>query len=278
MDNFNNGYMPDEEARRRQLQRERQRRLEQRRRDRQQAIAFLIIVGLVIMGTIIFFISKAFGNKNDDSSSAESKTEVTQSSSESEKNPEKQTNNGAETDAEHKIEVIDGITYVDGILVANKSYNLPEDYDPGLNDEAFAAFEKMIAGASKDGISIYLCSGYRNYQDQQFQYNEYVTNRGVEEADKISARPGHSEHQTGLAFDVNYTEFSFADTEEGKWLAEHCSEYGFIIRYPENKEDKTGFSYEPWHVRYLGVDLAKKVTESGLCLEEYLGITSEYNE
>ena len=278
MDNFNNGYMPDEEARRRQLQRERQRRLEQRRRDRQQAIAFLIIVGLVIMGTIIFFISKAFGNKNDDSSSAESKTEVTQSSSESEKNPEKQTNNGAETDAEHKIEVIDGITYVDGILVANKSYNLPEDYDPGLNDEAFAAFEKMIAGASKDGISIYLCSGYRNYQDQQFQYNEYVTNRGVEEADKISARPGHSEHQTGLAFDVNYTEFSFADTEEGKWLAEHCSEYGFIIRYPEDKEDKTGFSYEPWHVRYLGVDLAKKVTESGLCLEEYLGITSEYNE
>lgn len=273
MDNLNNKPILDEEQRRRQIQRARQRRLEQQKRDRQQAIVFLVVVGLVILGAIIFFVSKAL-SKGDDSP-ADSKTDIVSSSSQAEESSEPVQESSV---VEPKIETKDGLTYVDGILIANKSYSLPEDYDPGLDKEAFAAFEDMIAGASADGVSIYFCSGYRSYSDQQYQYNIHVQNKGTEEADKVSARPGHSEHQTGLAFDVNWTDMSFADTAEGKWLAEHCSEYGFILRYPKGKEEITGFLYEPWHVRYLGDELAKKVTESGLCLEEYLGITSEYKE
>ena len=273
----------DDETRRLQLQRAKQRRLEQRKRDTQQAIIFLAVVALVIIGGIAFLFSKAMDNSDEPNNQIESNIDskadnLDQNKSDKQDSSSAKSESSIIQESEHKIETIDGITYADGILIANKSYNLPEDYDPGLNDEAFQAFNEMISGASKDGISIYLCSGYRSYQDQQFQYNEHVQERGVDEADKVSARPGHSEHQTGLAFDVNCTEYSFADTAEGKWLAEHCSEYGFIIRYPEGKEDITGFSYEPWHVRYLGVDIAKKVTDSGLCLEEYLGITSSYDE
>src|SRR5699024_5056985 len=99
---------------------------------------------------------------------------------------------------------------------------------------------------------------------------------GAEMADTYSARPGHSEHQTGLAFDLNEISDAFAGTPEAEWLAEHAHEYGFIIRYPADKEDITGYSYEPWHVRYLGKEIAEKVYESGLCLEEYLGIDSVY--
>lgn len=83
---------------------------------------------------------------------------------------------------------------------------------------------------------------------------------------------GQSEHQTGLAFDINSTRWDFKDTIEGKWLAEHCYEYGFIIRYPENKQDKTGYVYEPWHVRYVGNKVANDIKNTGLCLEEYVGI------
>ena len=83
---------------------------------------------------------------------------------------------------------------------------------------------------------------------------------------------GQSEHQTGLAFDINSTRWDFKDTIEGKWLAENCYDYGFIIRYPENKEDKTGYVYEPWHVRYVGNKVATDIKNSGLCLEEYVGI------
>ena len=92
------------------------------------------------------------------------------------------------------------------------------------------------------------------------------------EADTFSARPGTSEHQTGLAMDVGWIDDSYGDTPSGKWLAANCYKYGFIIRYPKNKESITGYKYEPWHIRYLGTDIAKDVYDSGLCLEEYLGV------
>lgn len=134
----------------------------------------------------------------------------------------------------------------------------------------------MAAAAAQDGITLFVNSSYRSYQDQESLYNSYAAERGTEAADEVSSRPGHSEHQTGLTFDVNTTEDSFAGTPEANWLAEHCAEYGFIIRYPEGKEDKTGYVYEPWHIRYLGKEKAEAVTKSGLCLEEYLGVTSDY--
>lgn len=178
----------------------------------------------------------------------------------------------------YKIEVIDGITYVDGVLIANKTYSLPSTYNPGgLTKECKAAFDEMAAAAKEEeGLTLTVCSGYRSYSYQKKLYNNYVDRDGQTAADRYSARPGHSEHQTGLAIDVNRASSKFTGTPEQIWLAANCYKYGFIIRYPEGKESITGYKYESWHVRYLGKDLAKKVYDSGLCLEEYYGITSEY--
>lgn len=175
------------------------------------------------------------------------------------------------------IEVRNGVTYVDGILVVNKSYALPENYGSGLTAETQKAFNNMQAAAWNDGISLWICSGFRSYSYQSQLYWSYVNRDGQWAADTYSARPGHSEHQTGLAIDINDASSNFNGTPAAKWIAAHCTEYGFIIRYPYGKQDKTGFMYEPWHVRYVGKDLAKKITASGLCLEEYLGIDSYYH-
>ena len=179
---------------------------------------------------------------------------------------------------EHDIQVIDGITYVDGIMIANKSYPLPASYDPGLLPETEQAFYEMAQAAAQDGITLFISSGYRSHFSQEQLYNEYVWRDGKEAADTYSSRPGYSEHQTGYTIDVNNPSDDFRGTPEAKWIAEHCSDYGFIVRYPEGKEDITGYEYEPWHIRYLGVETAKAVEASGLCLEEYLGIDSKYKD
>ncbi len=171
-----------------------------------------------------------------------------------------------------------GLTYIDGILIVNKTYELPADYNPGVQPEAQAAFDRMQKAAWAEGLNIWIASGFRSYEYQSGLYDRYVNRSGKAEADRYSARPGHSEHQTGLAFDLNSIENSFADTAEGKWVAEHCHEYGFIIRYPKGSESITGYIYEPWHIRYLGEEKAESVYNSGLTLEEYLGITSKYAE
>ena len=169
------------------------------------------------------------------------------------------------------------LTYIEGILVANKTYCLPSTYAPGVDPEAKAALEDMFDGAKKDGLKLFVCSGYRTYEYQKSLYNRYVERDGMEKADTYSARPGHSEHQTGLAFDLNSVDDDFEGTPEAMWIAEHAHEYGFIVRYPKGKQEITGYKYEPWHVRYLGVEKATAVYNSGLCLEEFLGITSIYN-
>lgn len=169
-------------------------------------------------------------------------------------------------------------TYIEGILVTNKTYALPADYAPGVNPDAQAAFDSMAAAAQADGLSLYVVSGYRSYDYQSQIYDNYVAAYGKEEADRFSARPGHSEHQTGLAFDLNNVTDSFANTDEYAWLQAHAHEYGFIIRYPDGKESITGYKFEPWHVRYLGKDTAQAVHDSGLTLEEYLGISSKYSD
>lgn len=173
---------------------------------------------------------------------------------------------------EPKIEVKDGITYVNGILLVNKTYGLPKTYDPKVNSEALSALKQMQADAKAIGLSIPLVSGYRSYKTQEQLYNKYVKKDGEKVANMYSAKPGHSEHQTGLAFDIGSVERSFANTTEAKWIAENAHLYGFIVRYPKDKTDITGYIYEPWHVRYLGKETAKKVWESNLTLEEYLGV------
>lgn len=183
------------------------------------------------------------------------------------------------------IQQIDGITYINGILIANKTYALPSTYNPGgLTDDTYSAFQQLSTDAAYAGLDIYLSSGFRSYETQDQIYNNYVWVYGQETADTFSARPGHSEHQTGLAIDVNTIDDSFADTPEAIWLAEHCHEYGFIIRYPKGKSHITGYKYEPWHIRYVGKETAQEIHDAGialgdstLTLEEYLGIDSYYH-
>lgn len=193
--------------------------------------------------------------------------------------PSRHTNYPGTTSKGYTVEVIDGIAYINGILIANKTYSLPSDYYPGglLNDFLNPYYE-MQAAASNDGISLEIISGFRSYDDQDWIYNNYVDRDGREAADRYSARPGHSEHQTGLAADINSLYQSWGETAEGIWLNTHCADYGFIIRYPQGKESITGYMYEPWHIRYVGKDLAQKLYNNGdwITLEEYFGITSQY--
>lgn len=173
-------------------------------------------------------------------------------------------------------EEVDFVTEVNGIPIANKTYPVPADYNPGLDGEVYERFMALKTDAAKDGVEINFMSGFRSYSEQKNVYKGWVKKYG-EEADRVSARPGHSEHQLGLAIDVNEATFDFADTPEGKWLRENCYKYGFILRYPSfEAEAITGYMYEPWHIRYLGDETAYYVHFSGLTLEEYLGIDSEY--
>lgn len=174
---------------------------------------------------------------------------------------------------------VDFVPEVNGIPIVNKTYPLPADYDPGdLTPETLEAFTALVSAAAADGIEITFLSGYRSYGYQQTVYHNWIEKYGEEYAARASARPGHSEHQLGLAIDVNELTLEFAESPEGVWLKEHCTEFGFIIRYPRGSEPITGYIYEPWHIRYLGRELAERVTESGLTLEEYLGADSFYRD
>lgn len=179
---------------------------------------------------------------------------------------------------------IPGIKYIDNVLIANKSYSLPADFYPDLDQNCLNQFYKLQSDASAVGLNIYLSSGFRSYETQDIIYNDYVTRDGQEIADTYSARPGHSEHQSGLAIDVNQIDDSFIGTPEAIWLEQHCYEYGFILRYPQSKQDITGYKYESWHIRYVGTDMSYKIhakaVEMGdpyLTLEEYFGIDSYYH-
>lgn len=170
-------------------------------------------------------------------------------------------------------------TYVEGILIASKKYPLPSTYAPGESKEARAAFEEMAAEAKLSGYDLVAFSTYRSFDYQTTLYEKYVSNDGQEAADRYSARPGYSEHQTGLAFDIGEQHFeqhfareSFGETEAGKWVAANAHKYGFIMRYPNGKEKITGYMYEPWHFRYVGKELAPKVYEAGTTLEEYFNL------
>lgn len=195
----------------------------------------------------------------------------------------------------YKIEYINGAYYVDNQLIVNKTYALSSDFVPSnthkkitasmdgfckecINNEAYEAWLEMKSDAASLNLNIWIQSGYRSYSYQNDLYNGYVSRKGKAAADKSSARPGHSEHQSGLAFDLNTITTSFKDTAEGKWVNNNCYLYGYIIRFPEGKTNETGYIFEPWHIRYVGKDLAKKLYNNGnwITMESYYGLTSEY--
>ncbi|MCL1793387.1 MAG: D-alanyl-D-alanine carboxypeptidase family protein [Oscillospiraceae bacterium] len=170
------------------------------------------------------------------------------------------------------------------LVLCNKYSYLPEDYVPegykksdgrvlSLVAEAQGQFDKMRADAKNSGINIYIVSGYRSYAVQKQVYENYKKS-DPNGADTYSARPGHSEHQTGLAADLNSASISahFENTAEYAWLAENAHRYGFILRYPKDKEWLTGYVFEPWHWRYVGQKTAEKIKNLGITFDEYHAI------
>lgn len=171
----------------------------------------------------------------------------------------------------------------DLLILVNKYHSLSKNYTPKnlqnlvygtseLKKEAAVAFDKMCKDASKENIKIYGSSGYRSYSRQNYLYNKYVKEDGKTAADTYSARPGHSEHQTGLAIDISKKngDFIAANDKEYNWLIKNSYKYGFILRYPKGKEYITGYMYEPWHYRYLGTDVAKEIYDLNITYEEYV--------
>lgn len=193
---------------------------------------------------------------------------------------------------------VDDATNTESVAVlVNQMFSLPENFEPTdlvypdvrfifeekiekrmLRKEAAEALEKMFEAAEKDGIYLAGVSGYRSHATQQQLFNYYVDRDGYEQAKTYSAVPGTSEHETGLAIDVSGStgkcaaQDCFADTVEAVWIAENSAAYGFIVRYPKGKEEITGYKYEPWHLRYVGVEAAQEIFDKGITLEEYYNL------
>jgi D-alanyl-D-alanine carboxypeptidase len=169
------------------------------------------------------------------------------------------------------------------LVVPNVTFSFPEYAEKkNMRREAAAALENLFAAAKANGLTLLAVSGYRSYSTQQVIFNNKVAAVGWDNAVKVSAQPGQSEHQTGWAMDVscwsqggNLTT-SFGSTPEGIWLANNAHNYGFVIRYQLGKESITGYSYEPWHVRYVGMNYAKAIKSSNLTLDEYIFKIANY--
>lgn len=178
-------------------------------------------------------------------------------------------------------------------ILVNKFYYLDENYNPSdivntglsysyagnqLREVVYQAFVSMYNSAKESNLNLIINSSYRSYETQKTLYDGRVSSSGVQAADNYAARPGHSEHQTGLAIDIDAfgKEESFVDTEEYTWMQENAYKFGFILRYPEGKEYLTGYNYEPWHYRYVGVELATKIKDEGITFDEYYAYHCEY--
>lgn len=169
-------------------------------------------------------------------------------------------------------------------VIASKKYPLnPINYAPGdlvnvgggqqLRKDAATALARLSNDARVANLTIQPLSGYRSYARQKQVYQNEVDTYGQATADTESAQPGKSEHQTGWAIDIGKIDDSFANTPEGQWVAANAWKYGFIIRYPQGKQDITGYRYEPWHLRYIGTDLSTEMHNQGITtLEEFFGV------
>ncbi|MGI6630636.1 MAG: M15 family metallopeptidase [Bacillota bacterium] len=194
------------------------------------------------------------------------------------------------------------VTNTDSLLVlVNKKRNIPADYVPQnmvipkvefsfpgdspkkyLREEAARALEELFQEAQNNKLTLFAVSGYRSYETQRKLFENKKKAIGEKAANMVSAYPGQSEHQTGLAMDITCSQASFSlvesfgETKEGIWVTENAHKYGFIIRYPKGKEEITGYSYEPWHIRYVGQEVANYLFEHNLTLDEYFAQVYDY--
>ena len=271
-----------------------------RRRLNKRGIALLIIVIAIPLLILLSTVFKKEDKKED------KKIEIKNDSEDKIVHNEEVVSDEVEYDLREGEEVIgksdkgflitklNDVYYVDGVLIVNKTYPLPKTYKPVspykeitkdylfggdyIEDYVMDSYLNMLEDAKKEELSLKITSGYRSYSVQEELYNNYANRDGKEAADTYSARAGYSEHQSGLCFDLNGTNRNFIETKEGKWLNDNCYKYGFTLRFPDGKSDYTGYMYEGWHFRYVGVELATILYNNGdwISLEEYYGITSKY--
>lgn len=255
------------------------------------AVLLIIVIVVVIIG---------FNRKNNNVQASDEKqkpmvTESQKTTTEADqKNTETETNKDADAtaisgDTQTKVTgvSVEGITQV-----VNKNHSISSDFVPDdlvwvdlpstrdtqLRGVAATGLTSLFNAATATGLELYCCSGYRSYETQASLYDWNVQTYGVDGAELVSARPGMSEHQMGLAMDVTSASAgfdlveSFGSLPEGQFIKENAHKYGFIVRYPQGKTDITGYAYEPWHLRYVGVDVATDIYNSGKTMEEYYGI------
>lgn len=239
------------------------------------------ILCAVLCGAVIFCFTGCGGGSGDDSASVQTTAEERGKGAEMDPEKKAQLQKDQENglfllvnkdpenhlDPSYKAEDLEPIKY----YAADRN-----KYTRFMRAEAVEAFHRLVETAAEEGIDIVMTTAYRSYEFQQILWDNYVAQKGEEEANKTSARPGESEHQTGLAVDLSTSEIDyrnssdFADTAAGRWVAENAHKFGFILRFPEDKTDITGYSYEPWHIRYVGLTAAEDIYEENLTLEEYL--------
>lgn len=264
---------------------------------------FGIIVFVIILSSLFMFRGQSESDSIADDSLSESDLSLETYE------PNEEDNNISESPAEEIIEenLLEGTTYIDEdgnvmikntddiLVLVNKNRNLPSDYKPEdlvipnvrfpfeetvekkyMREEAAKALEELFNQADEEGIYLFAISGYRSYNTQKYLFDTRAERDGFEAANKLTAYPGQSEHQTGLAMDVSSQSMgftldqSFGQAVEGEWLKDNAHKFGFIIRYSKDSVDITGYSYEPWHIRYVGKEVAEEIYDENITLEEYL--------
>ena len=229
----------------------------------------------ILLAVSVIFGMSGCGSKNADENGTSAQSEKTQMDPEKAAQLREDEANGLFflVNKEHHVDK----EYVPDDLEPIKYYAADRNkYTRFMRAEAAEHFHELVEAAAAEGIDIVMTTAYRSYEFQEVLWNNYVAQKGEEEANKTSARPGESEHQTGLAVDLSTSEIDyrnssdFADTAAGRWVAENAHKFGFILRFPEGKSDITGYSYEAWHLRYVGMTAAADIDEQDLTLEEYL--------
>lgn len=252
------------------------------KKKKKDGVIFALLIVIVISGALILGRDKIFTSDVDNNIHLEDESNIV-----TEGETEKASDNNEE------LEKLLNIKNNSLMMLVNRNNTLSSDYVPDelvLSEIDFVSYietrylakstaeaaKAMFEAAKEDGITLLGASGYRSYEVQESLYNSRVVNEGQEEADRYTAKPGQSEHQTGLALDILSEDYqdmddNFDSTEAYAWLKENCYKYGFILRYMKGKENITGFLYEPWHYRYIGnSEVAKEIMDRNLTFEQYI--------
>jgi D-alanyl-D-alanine carboxypeptidase len=269
--------------------------IKMRIKDKKRFIISCCGLSLILILIIVVLAVRLTTNNSTQGAVDKESSKTTTSQAATTNQPTETSSNTATTnnDAVNKEEVTTGNSSTDNItFLVNKNHSisagyvpddlvtvdLPSTRDTQLRAVAAEALTKLFNAASSSGIELYCCSGYRSYETQSELYDWNVNTYGVDGAELVSARPGMSEHQLGLAMDLTSAAVgfdlleSFGTTKEGQYVKNNAYKYGFIIRYPEGKTEITGYAYEPWHIRYVGIDVATDIYNSGKTMEEYYNV------